>query len=288
MVVLFDCFIISTFKLQSGKQSPLPVCESTQPISIREDDELQRLAALQQRDTLIRSTGLTDHLHKMLSALSNSTHMDQVPMEESKKSATAITLDILDRELVSSLSRSCPPQTMLLSSVHPSQLPGHSTLNYYYNPHYTRHNLQAHPLTIQRGLSNESYCSTKQNCNYYRHSVQPDPWGIDVFHHVKRTNKQRQPLQEHHQKSDAKTYHLPLCPETFGLSIVSAPTQFSRVQPVVTSRQLLDVKSVKPCYRADVYCKHCRYNKSQIFRGVTNEQKRKVSYFTVWYKMGIT
>jgi len=225
------------------------VCESTQPISIREDDELQRLAALQQRDTLIRSTGLTDHLHKMLSAFSTPTHMDQVLMEESKKSATAITLDILDRELVSSLSRSCPPQTMLLSSVHPSQLPGHSTLNYYYNPRYTRHNLQAHPLTIQRGFSNESNCSTS---NYYRHSVQPDPGGIDVFHHIKRTNKQKQPLQEQHQKSDSKTYHLPLCPETFGLSIVSAPTQFSRVQPVVTSRQLLDVKSVKLCCHSDV------------------------------------
>lgn len=226
------------FESQSGKQSPLPVCETTQPISIREDDELQRLAALQQRDTLIRSTGLTDHLHKMLTAISSPTHMDHIPMEESKKSATAITLDILDKELVSSLSRSCPPQTMLLSSVHPSQLPAHSTLNYYYNPHFTRHNLQAHPLAIQRGLSNESYSSTN-----YRHSVQPDPVVMDVFHHVKRTgtNKQRQQLQEH-QRSEVKTYHLPLCPETFGLSIVSAPTQFSRVQPVVTSRQLLDVK----------------------------------------------
>ena len=227
------------FKSQSGKQSPLPVCESTQPISIREDDELQRLAALQQRDSLIRSTGLTDHLHKLLSAVSNPTHID---MEESKKSATAITLDILDKELVASLSRSCPPQTMLLSSVHPSQLPGHSTFSYYCNPRYTRHNVQIHPLTIQRGLSNESNCSTKQNVNY-RHSVQPDLGGIDVFHHVKRTSKQKQ-LQQEQQRSDVKTYHLPLCPETFGLSIVSAPTQFSRVQPVVTSRQLLDVKSV--------------------------------------------
>lgn len=161
-------------------------------------------------------------------------------MEESKKSATAITLDILDKEFVASLSRSCPPQTMLLSSVHPSQLPGHSALNYYYNPRYTKHNLQIHPLTIQRGLSSESNCSTKQN--NYRHTVQPDPGGTDVFQHVKRmtTNKQKQ-----EQKSDVKPYHLPLCPETFGLSIVSAPTQFSRVQPVVTSRQLLDVKLVK-------------------------------------------
>lgn len=247
----------ATLQQTSGKQSPLPVCESTQPISIREDDELQRLAALQQRDSLIRSTGLTDHLHKLLSAVSNPTHVDHVALEESKKSATAITLDILDKELVASLSRSCPPQTMLLSSVHPSQLPGHSALSYYCNPRYTRHNLQVHPLTIQRGLSNESNCSAKQNINY-RHSVQPDPGGIDVFHHVKRTNKQRQPQQEQ-QRSDVKTYHLPLCPETFGLSIVSAPTQFSRVQPVVTSRQLLDVK----------------YNKSQLFRGVSNEQKRK-------------
>ena len=251
------------------------MCESTQPISIREDDELQRLAALQQRDSLIRSTGLTDHLHKLLSAVSNPTHVDHVALEESKKSATAITLDILDKELVASLSRSCPPQTMLLSSVHPSQLPGHSALSYYCNPRYTRHNLQVHPLTIQRGLSNESNCSAKQNINY-RHSVQPDPGGIDVFHHVKRTNKQRQPQQEQ-QRSDVKTYHLPLCPETFGLSIVSAPTQFSRVQPVVTSRQLLDVKSVTVVVTSDVHYVLYRYNKSQLFRGVSNEQKRKVS-----------
>lgn len=237
-------FIMVIFKSQSGKQSPLPICESTQPISIREDDELQRLAALQQRDSLVRSTGLTDHLHKMLSAVSSPTQQpDQIKMEESKKSATAITLDILDKELVASLSRSCPPQTMFLSSVHPSQLPGHSTLNYYYNPRYTRHNLQVHPLTIQRGLSSESNSSTKQNSNYYRYTVQPDPGGVDVFHHVKRTgvSKQKQPLQEQ-QRADVKTYHLPLCPETFGLSIVSAPTQFSRIQPVVTSRQLLDIK----------------------------------------------
>ena len=189
----------------------------------------------------------------MLNAVSSPTHIDQIAMEESKKSATAITLDILDKELVASLSRSCPPQTMLLSSVHPSQLPGHSTINYYYNPRYTRHNLQVHPLTIQRGLSSESNCSTTKQNSIYRHSVQPDPWGIDVFQHVKRmgTNKQRQPEQ---QKSDVKTYHLPLCPETFGLSIVSAPTQFSRgVQPVVTSRQLLDVKSVKQHCRTDVF-----------------------------------
>ena len=178
----------------------------------------------------------------MLSTVSSPTHLNQIAIEESKKSATAITLDILDKELVASLSRSCPPQTMLLSSVHPSQLPGHSNVNYYYSPRYTRHNLQVHPLTIQRGLSGESACSTiKQNGNY-RHTGQPEPWGTDVFQHVKHrgTNKQK---QTDHQKSDIKAYHLPLCPETFGLSIVSAPTQFSRgVQPVVTSRQLLDVK----------------------------------------------
>ena len=230
----------------------MPVCETTQPISIKEDDELQRLAALQQRDTLIRSTGLTDHLHKMLSTVSSPTHMDQIAMDDSKKSATAITLDILDKELMASLSRSCPPQTMLLSSVHPSQLPGNTTLHYYYNPRYTKHNLQqVHPLTIQRGLSNESNGSTKQNYNYRHGILQPDPGGTDVFQHVKRTGTYKQKTLQEQQKSAVKTYHLPLCPETFGLSIVSAPTQFSRVQPVVTSRQLLDVKSVK------LYC--CNY-----------------------------
>ena len=212
----------------------------------------------------------------MLSVVSSPTHVDQVAMEESKKSATAITLDILDKELVASLSRSCPPQTMVLSSVHPSQLPGHSNINYYYNPRYTRHNLQVHPLTIQRGLSGESNCSTtKQNYNY-RYGIQPDPGGTDVFQHVKRMGSNKQKPEQ--QKSDIKTYHLPLCPETFGLSIVSAPTQFSRgVQPVVTSRQLLDVKSVKQYCCTDVLYKQYRYNKSQLFRGVTNEQKRKVN-----------
>jgi len=181
---------------------------------------------------MVRNSGLTDHLHKMLSVVSSPTHLDHITaQEESKASATAITLDILDKELMSSLSKSCPPQTMLLSSVHPSQLPGYSPLGYY--PRYTRHPVQAHPLAIQRGLSNDSN-SYGKNISY-RHSAQPDPGGTGRNSSI-RQNKSK----NEYQQPEIQRYHLPLCHETFGLSIVSAPTQLSRVHQVATTRQLLD------------------------------------------------
>jgi len=211
------------------------VCETTQPINIREEEELQRLAALQQRDHIVRNSGLTDHLHKMLSVVPSPIHLDHVTaQEESKASATAITLDILDKELMSSLSKSCPPQTMLLSSVHPSQLPGYSPLGCY--PRYGRHPIQGHPLAIQRGLSNDSNSYSK-HINY-RHSAQPDPGGTGRNSSSSRQNNKSK--NEYYQQPEIQRYHLPLCHETFGLSIVSAPTQLSRVNQVATTRQLLD------------------------------------------------
>ena len=176
---------------------------------------------------MVRNSGLTDHLHKMLSASPSPTHLDHViAHEESKTSATAITLDILDKELMSSLSKSCPPQTTLFSGVHPSQLPGYSPIG-----RYARHSVQAHPLTIQRGLSSDNNSSSRYIG--YRHSAQPDPGGTG------RNSKQTK-IKSEDQHSDIKRYHLPLCHETFGLSIVSAPTQFSRVPQVATTRQLLE------------------------------------------------
>jgi len=205
--------------------------EAIRPISIKEEEELQRLAELQHRDHMVRNSGLTDYLHKMLSVISSPTHLDHVTaQEESKASATAITLDIYNKELMSSLSKSCPPQTMLLSSVHPSQLPGYSPLGCY--PRYTRHPVLVHPLAIQRGLSNDSNSYSKNIS--YRHSAQPDPGGTG------RSTRQNNKSKNEYQQPELQRYHLPLCHETFGLSIVSAPTQLSRVHQVATTRQLLD------------------------------------------------
>jgi hypothetical protein len=55
-----------------GKVAPVPYVDSLQPLVISEEDELERIRGLLQRENLIRGLGIVEHVYRILQApLSN-------------------------------------------------------------------------------------------------------------------------------------------------------------------------------------------------------------------------